>query len=246
MMHFSEHPDTLSSASEWQAVTAVGKVVWDNLPLLVAMDMLLAITALPAALIAFLAGGLFAPIVAALTIGPVWAGCIATTDQMLHAEETSPGILLRNIRSHVRSGIGVSLAPAAIFTVILATLRIYDAHPSQTWLLLPLYIDGCVAVAILLAQPAIFSIVTRTQLRGRGLWAASLGVVAASPMIVVGLVAFAIVVWLLVRISGPAVLLLMPAPLAIYLSAATWSVIKRGRPRAVRGMIRRSKYFGDH
>ncbi len=206
--------------------TQAGSTIWSNLPLLLVMDAVLFIGAIPTVALFFGGVSLLAPLVGAITLGPLWAGTVASTDHMIRDEVVSLRAFARNVSRHAGRGIRVSMVPAVVVTAILGTLAILEARPDQWWLLVPLFVDGSVLTLVCLASFSVFSLATTGGLKGWTLWRTSLGVVIASPMTALGTVALTVLLGFLVSWI-PGVLPVLPAPLAVYLSAAVWATIQR-------------------
>lgn len=207
----------------------VGEAIWSNLPLLLVMDGALFVAALPAAALFFFGGSLLAPLAAALALGPVWAGSVASADRMIRDEAVHVRDFAESVRQYAWRGISVSLVPAVVATAALGTLAILEST-GERWLLAPLFADGSVSILVFLAGFSVFSLATTGGLRGWALWRASLEVAAADPMATLGSVAILILLGFLVSVV-PGILPVLPAPLAVYLSAATWATIERERER---------------
>lgn len=202
------------------------KLSWRYLPLLVVMDALVTVAAIPVAALLFAGGFVVAPLLAALTVGAVWAGVVATTDRLVRDEEVSLQLLLRNIAEHALTGISVSLAPALIVSTGIGTLFAFAEAPDRTWLLPSLFVDGCALTLSLLAQPSLFSLATGPRLRGLALWKSTLSLIACHPMTIVPLPLIAVLSWLAVSLSGgPGLLFFTPALLALSGSAVTAAAI---------------------
>ena len=213
---------TLAESPALASPPAIAVLIWRNLPLLVAIDALILLAVLPAAGLAVSGHVAAAPLAAALFVGPLWAATVATTDELLRQRVVSLGLVLGNLGRHARTGISVGLPPAVLASLTVLTMQVLAAGPKQPWLLVPLFLDGCAATVVILAQPALFSLATASRLRGAALWKAALGVAALRPSTIIGLLAIALLLWLIVAVSGgPGLLLFVPAPLAVYFSATT-------------------------
>jgi uncharacterized membrane protein YesL len=204
----------------------VGKTIWSNLALLLAIDAVLFVVAIPMVALFFGGGSLLAALAGALTLGPFWAGTVASTDRMIRDEVVSLRVFVKNVRCYAGRGVMVSLVPAIVVTTILGTLAILEARPDEWWLFVPLFVDGSVLTLLFLATFSVFSLATTGRLKGWALWRASLEVVVANPMIALGTMALLVLLWFLVSLL-PGLLPVLPAPLAVYLSAAAWSTISR-------------------
>jgi uncharacterized membrane protein YesL len=204
----------------------VGKTVWSNLPLLLAMDAVLFVGAVPAVALFFGGSFVLAPLVGILTLGPLWAGTIASTDCMIRDEAVSLRTFAKKVRHNAGRGVRVSAIPATVISAILGTLAILEAKPDARWLFVSLLVDGSVLTLVFLAGFSAFSLVTTGGLKGWTLWRTSFQVVAAHPMTTLGTMALLVLLGLLVS-RVPGLLLLLPAPFAVHLSASTWSTVWR-------------------
>lgn len=222
----------------------VGRTIWDNLFLLLVMDAVLFVGAVPAISLFFTGGFLLAPLLAALTLGPLWAGTIAVTDRLIQDEAVSLRKFAQNVRCYARHGITVSMIPALVVTAPLATLTILQARPNEQWLFIPLFVSSTVSTLVFLAGFSVFSLATTGNLRGRALWRVSIALVVANPVITLGTVGIFVVVGFLVS-WVPGLLPLLPALLAVYLSAYTWGTISRWKeeeqPQDALGRDRRAE-----
>jgi uncharacterized membrane protein YesL len=208
----------------------VGRTLWSNLPLLLVIDAVLSVGAIPTIVLFFGGGSLLAPIVCAITLGPLWAGTVAAADRMVRDEAVSLRAYIEEVWRHAGCGVKVSLVPATIVTAMLGTLAILDTRPSAWWLFVPLSVDGSALILVFLAGFSVFSLATTSELRGWALWRASLGVVTASPVTALGTVALLVLLGLLVS-WAPGFLPVFPAPFAVYMSASTWATLGRWRER---------------
>jgi hypothetical protein len=201
------------------------QAIWYNLPVLLAMDLVLLAGAVPAAALLFGGGSLLAPLVAALTLGPLWAGVVASADGMVRDEAIGVRAFANNVRRFARRGVAVSLLPAAVVTAIVGTLGLLEASPGSRWLFVPLFVDGSVATLLVVAGFSAFSLATTGGLGGWHLWRTSLAVAAAGPMATVGTLALLVLLGFLCGWAGPGLLPFLPAPFAVYLSAITWNTV---------------------
>lgn len=201
------------------------RTIWYNLPVLLAMDLVLLAGAAPAAALFFGGGSLLAPLVAALTLGPLWAGVVASADGMVRDEAVGVRAFANNVRRFARRGVAVSLLPSAVATAMVGTLGLLEASPGSRWLFVPLFVDGSVATLLVVAGFSAFSLATTGGLGGRTLWRTSLAVAAAGPMATVGTLALIVLLALLCGWAGPGILPFLPAPFAVYLSAITWNTV---------------------
>jgi uncharacterized membrane protein YesL len=208
----------------------VGRTIWDNLFLLLVMDAVLFVGAIPTIVLSFTGGFLLAPLLAALTLGPLWAGTIAVTDRLIQDEAVSLRKFAKSVRCHARHGITVSVVPALVVTGALAALAVLQVRPNEKWLFIPLFVSGSVSTLVFLAGLSAFSLATTGNLRGQTLWRVSIMVVVTSPVITLGTLGIFVVMGFLVS-WVPGLLPLFPALLAVHLSAYTWEAISRWKER---------------
>jgi uncharacterized membrane protein YesL len=208
----------------------VGRAMWSNLPLHLAMDAALFVGAIPAIALFFGGGSVLAPLVGALTLGPLWAGTVATTDRMIRDEAAGMRTFAENTLRYAGQGVVVALVPAIILTSMLGTLAILDVRPDERWVLVLLLVDGTMLTLAFLAGLSVFSLATTGGLSGWTLWRASLETVVVGPVTTLGTVALLILLGFLVS-WAPGFLPVLPAPLAVYLSASTWATVGRWRER---------------
>jgi uncharacterized membrane protein YesL len=204
----------------------VAETAWSNLPLLLLMDAVLFVGAVP--MIVLFAGGVFllAPLAGALFLGPLWAGTVAATDLMVRDEAVSARDFLRAVRDHAGRGVAISTVPAAVATAALGALAVLETRPQALWVIAPLFVEGSLMVLVFLACFSAFSLATTGGLRGWTLWRASLELAAGNPLLTLGTVALLVLLGFLVSWL-PGMLVVLPALLAVHLSASTWAVIWR-------------------
>lgn len=204
----------------------VGRTIWDNLFLLLAMDAVLFVGAIPAIALSFTGGFLLAPLSAALTLGPLWAGTVAVTDRLIQDEVVSLRKYAKHVYCYARRGVAVSMVPAFVATAPLAALTILQVRPNERWLFIPLFVSGTVSTLVFLAAFSAFSLATTGNLRGQALWRESLAIVVTSPVITLGTVGILVIMGFLVSLV-PGLLPVFPALLAVHLSAYAWGATSR-------------------
>jgi hypothetical protein len=192
--------------------------LWHNLPILLALDLLVVVSVLPA----MVAARLWlpaAPLVAALTIGPAWATTVALTDQ-LTADRVRK---LRDIPTafwrHALVGVCVALPVAILLSVALSI---------GTLFVMGIAIAALVVVATLTA-PA-YSMAVTAGRRGWTLWRTAAAVAGARPLFTIGSIALLVLIATGLGSLGATLAIsiaaLLPAPLALYSSALTWYIVE--------------------
>jgi uncharacterized membrane protein YesL len=204
----------------------VAGLVWSNLPLLLALDAVLALAAVPA-VVAVLGGGyLVAPVLAGVTVIPVWTAVVAATDRMALGDAVSLRTWARLFCRHALRGLAIGLVVAAALTATLGALAARAALPDVGWLALPLVVDGSVLVLLAVAGLSAFTLATTGGLRGWTLVRAALELASTHKLATAGTVGLLVLLAFLVMwLPGTAVV--VPAPLAVYLSVWTAAAVGR-------------------
>jgi hypothetical protein len=221
LVSFTDTPDLADD----RPLARAGRVIWERLPALLMLDIAVLLAAAPVAMLALGGAPLAAIAIATLVTGPIWAGVVATVDRMVADEAVSilayPGI----VRSHAPSGVAISAVPAAVAAMLLGGVM-----APESWSAMPLLAGCSLAVIVLAASTAAYSLGTTGGLRGWPLWRAAIAVAAASPVATCGLIGLAVVLALLATQLGLVVLMVAPAPFAVVCSALTWATVERHRP----------------
>ncbi|MDQ3613569.1 MAG: hypothetical protein M3412_04490 [Chloroflexota bacterium] len=223
--HRASTPDSLD-------LSEIGRRIWDNLPLLLFIGLVLAASVLPVLLVASAGLAIVAFPVAVLTCGPVWAGIVAAADRLNLDAPVSVKAFFRLVCQHAVAGILVTLVPALLATALLGTISLWATNPESRWLLLPLLLDCSLAILVLASGVAVYSLATTSGLRGWNLWRASLAVAVASPLATVGSLTLFALSGLLLSHLAPLLLPVILAPFAVLSSAITWSTVNRHAPIA--------------
>lgn len=200
--------------------------LWQSLPLLLVLDAFIVISAIPV----FAAAYIWlpaAPLVAAVTVGPVWGTTTALTDQ-LTADRVRR---LRDIGSafgkHAVTGVRVA-APAAV----LASLVLHFLLVPWGLFVSVLAAAGLVVVAAL--TPAAYCLAVSAGRRGWVLWRTAAAVTGVRPLFTIGSIALLVVIATALSSLSPALALgiaaILPAPLAMYASALTWHIVEERNP----------------
>lgn len=204
----------------------VAVTVWAHLPVLLAANALLLLAAVPSVAVGLGGGYLFAPLLAAVAVGPVWAGAVASADRMVRGDAVPLRVLATDLRAYAGRGLRLGLVAGAAGTATTGALAVLDADPRQRWLLIPLVADVSVLVLLLVAGFSAFSLTTTGGLRGWTLLRASLELAAAHRAATAGTLGLIVLAGLLVG-WVPGTLAALPAPLAVYLSAWTFAAIRQ-------------------
>jgi uncharacterized membrane protein YesL len=211
----------------WRGLPAqVAALVWANLPLLLVLDAVLALAAVPAGVAVLSGGYLVAPVLAGMIVVPVWTAVVAATDRMAAGDAVSLRTWARLFCRHAVRGLAFGLVAAAASTATLGALAARAVLPELGWLALPLIVDGSVLVLLAVAGLSVFSLATTGGLRGWTLFRAALELAATHKLATAGTVGLLVLLAFLVMwLPGSAVVL--PAPLAVYLSVWTAAAVGR-------------------
>jgi hypothetical protein len=197
------------------------RALWAELPVLALGSGAVALPALAALL---LGAGVtpVTPLLLVLLAGPSWAALVACTNAIVLEGEAGPARLWRELRRHWADGMRVLAVPGVACALALADLSVYRARPGAatlTALTVASLVTGCTVLMSVVALP----LRVESGLRGRALWLMSGAVVTSRPLLGPGVLGLA---YLSVQL-GTAVLaslvILVPGPLALVISAGTWS-----------------------
>ncbi len=203
-----------------------GRVIWERLPALLALDIALLLAAIPALMLGFGGAPYAAVVVAALVTAPVWTGIVAMTDRMIRDEAVALRDYPGSVRDNAPRGIAIAAVPAAVAALILLTIEPAGSTLAG-WAAPLLLAETSLAIIVLTAMLAAFSLGTTGGLAAWPLWRASTAVVAANPVATAGLVALLVLLGALAEQLGLVVLMVAPAPFAVICSAMTWATVDR-------------------
>lgn len=197
------------------------QALWHDLPVVLLGSVLVC----AGVLTALLAGAGVTPVsllLLAVTAGPAWAALVATTDELVLGGDAGCADLLRNLRRHGTAGVRVALVPCTVTSLTVLSSSLY-AGSGELWLLAPLAV-GCVSsVVVVLAAVAAVPLRVQHGVRGRPLWVAAVGVVAGRPLIALGVVALVALGVLASTSLSASLLVLVPGPAALAVSAGVWT-----------------------
>ncbi|WP_163513599.1 hypothetical protein [Fodinicola acaciae] len=204
--------------------------LWQSLPLLLALDALLVIAAIPVLATArvWLPA---APLVAALTVGPAWATATALTDQLTADRVRRLSDIASAFREHALTGVRVA-APAAVLAS--AILHVLAVTTLNSWGLLALALATAALVVIGVLTPAAYCMAVTAGRHGWMLWRTAASVAGMRPLFTVGSIALLVATATGLSSLSPALALgiaaVLPAPLAMYASALTWYIVEERNP----------------
>lgn len=200
---------------------AAARLLWSHLPVLLLGSVLVTLAALAPALISpgLTPVGL---LVAAVTVGPVWAGLTATTNRLVGTGDATAIGLLRDVRRHAAAGIRTAAVPGVVLALGVLSLTLWQGT-HQLWLLGPLAVTAVVAVLSALAAVVAVPLRVRTGAHGRELWERAVELTAARPSVPLGVLAAAVLGVLAGTSVTASLLILVPGPLALLTSAALWT-----------------------
>ncbi len=109
-------------------------------------------------------------------------------------------------------------------SLMLATLELYGRNEGQSWMLVPVVVDGMLAMtALVLFFPASL-LAASSGLSGRQLWRQAALLAGVSPMATLGMLAGLATVWIVAQFVGPLAIVLMASPVALFTVAVfRWS-----------------------
>jgi hypothetical protein len=231
----------------------LGVKMWDNLPLLLGLDILCAAALGPALLLERFGLSIFAPVAAALFFCPAWMASTVLSSRIA-AGDSACGLteLPRALFKHAVRGIAIGLGPAVAVTCLIGTAAVWERYPQEKWLSVPLATDASLVALALAGGLVAFSLSASDHLRGIDLWRSSFALLASSRRDPLAKLLFGLVVVSTVAILDLHLLILLSGPICMYISAVTRSAraanteptsevpTESGHRRATAGPVRRS------
>lgn len=202
-------------------------LLWEGLPLLAALDLLLVLAGSVAAF-SLLTLGAAGPLLAAILLGPVWIGGTAACGRLLAGETPGARALLGEIRRHGRAGIALALPFGVVASLLLGTLAIGAGAEGPDWLLAPVAVDALVLVLLATGGTMVFTLAVETDLGGRARWLVALGLAGRNPMPCGGVLAAAVLLAISAANWGPFLASLLAGPGCLL----TTAVARRARREA--------------
>lgn len=214
--------------AEQPLALVAGRAIWDNLPHLLVIDLLFALAAMPALLIAAAGGVLAAPLLLAMGIGPIWLAALAAGEAMLDGEIVSPRRFLAFVRGLGARGIAMALIPGGIATVLLGTLQLAGEGETRRWMLAPVVVDGLALSLVAIVGLGAGWLAARGSAIDRGLLRRGALLAGSAPQAIGGMIAMLVLVAVSVQLIGPLMAIILAAPFALFVCACfRWVVATR-------------------
>jgi uncharacterized membrane protein YesL len=204
----------------------LARTIWSEMPLLMAANLLLTF-GISISLLIGLSIPPLGPILAAVLIGPVWLGTVAACDGILGNQGPGWRDLLKGIRHHARTAIGISLVPAAVGTILILSLDLVGRHHDQRWLWFPIGADAVVLTVLMLGAFTIFPLAVSSTSSGRERWIEALGFAGKHLTATLGMASLLVLLALSIRYTGPFFALVMSAPIAMLSTAVVRGYVGR-------------------
>jgi hypothetical protein len=195
----------------------IGRTIWENTPILIVIDLAIAIAALPALLVAGFGGLIVAPLLAAL-LGPVGIATLATANALLDGEAVGIARFAGLIRRSASPGIRLALIPGGIASPLIGTLTL-AGNEQRRWMLAPAIVDGLVLSGLLIAGVGAAWLVSRGAVVDRSLLRRGALIAGSAPQAIGALVAVAVLIALSVQVIGPLMAIVLAAPFGVFVSA---------------------------
>ena len=169
---------------------------------------------------------------AALLMGPLWISAIAVSRKLLDGDGVTTRTFIQTVREHGWLGVRLAIVPGGLLTLLLATLELYGRNEGQGWMLLPVAVDGLLALAaIVLFFPASLLAAADGD-AGKELWKRAALLAGLSPMATLGLLAGLATVWIIAQVVGPLAIVLLAGPVALFTVAVfRWALAAHGIER---------------
>jgi hypothetical protein len=213
-------------------VAAAALGYWAALPVLALASIPVLVVAVACAGAAF-AGAPIVAAIAAAAVGPAWALLAAVAHRVVlgvralgPADPASVRALPRLARATFAVGLRIVVVPVAAALLVAASAAAADA---ERVFLAALGVNAAALGGAVIVAPFAFAAMAAGAPDARAAWRIGAGVAAASPKVVIGTLAALVLVVTAARIAGTGVLLLLPAPLALVVAAATGAALERAR-----------------
>lgn len=211
-----------TAPSENEVLTHTLRGLWPSLPALLAASVALCLAGTLTVLVLPGLSPLSAVLGAALA-GPGGAALLATVGDIASTGQATVRTWWLKLRTLWGFGVRNSLPVGAVLAAFLGALAVWQ-RTSAVWALPSLGLSGACTVLGSLGMPAVLALgAARPGLRGRLLWICALHLVARSPLRFLAGPSVALLgVWAATAWSA-SLLLLVPAPAAVVMSAAVWT-----------------------
>jgi hypothetical protein len=164
--------------------------------------------------------------VAALALGPAWALLARVAQGVVAEAAPSLRALPQLARATFAPGLRVVAVPLVAALLVVASVAATRAEPL---FVAPLAVNVAALGGTLLVAPFAFAALAAGAPGARAAWRVGAGVAAASPRMVIGMLAALVLVATAARIVGTGVLVLVPAPTALAAASTTAAVVARAR-----------------
>lgn len=219
---FEETPEAV--VREDRLVVDVARIVWRELPILLAVNVACALAGVVVGVLArfsVVALLLAVPVV----IGPLAAVAFGVADRLTAGRAASLSLAARLLWSRGLVGARVLLPPGALAAAAYAGLAIPGLPTAvRLGVLVPCGMALTVAAA---ALPAALSLSVTAGLTGVRRWRSALAVAVTKPMLTLGGLALGVLCCGAVNVFGAGLLIALPAPFAVFCSALTWAAVDR-------------------
>jgi hypothetical protein len=196
----------------------IGRTIWENSPILIVIDLTIAIATLPALLVAGFGGLIVAPLLLAITAGPVGLATLAAANALLDGEAVSIGRFAGFVRGSVASGLRLALIPGGVASILIGTLTL-AGDEQRRWMLAPAIVDGLTLSGLLIAGIGAAWLASRGENVNRALLRRGALIAGSAPQAIGGIVAVAVLIALSVQPIGPLMAIVLAAPFGVFVSA---------------------------
>lgn len=204
----------------------LGRLIWTELPMLAAINLGFCLGASIVLMIAMAIPPL-APLAAAVLLGPLWAGAIASALRIADGDAGGIAVLMADTCRHARTGLRLALPPAFVATVLLGTASLFAAAGRPAWMFAPIALDLVVVSVLALGSIWVVPIGVSAPFRGRRRWIEAFATGGRHPAATLGIAAIGVLATLSAVRIGPFGALILPGPICL-LIAATYRSIAAG------------------
>ncbi len=226
----------MSTSTERDVVRRAAGLLWSELPVLLAGSVLVAVAW---AAVRALSGWVswLSVLGAGLVVLPIFAVLLRGCEVLLTGEHFGFTALVRELPRSFGRAVRVTVVPTVATCLTLVAVLAWQVSGS-VWMLASVVVGAVITVVACYAGLIALPYAVRTGAGWREVWTAALYVASRNPVLVLGAAsALALGVWAAAYLSV-ALVLLLPAPLALIWASAATAAVHRSRLRLSEQLVR--------
>lgn len=194
--------------------------IWDNLPLLIVVDVVFIVFCTPW-FIFMLAGLNMLSLWSIVLAAPAFAGVMYLAGKIAKGETCKMKDLFFGVCRFFRRALMVGIITVLLLFISIQTFRIITANPEQKWLMIPWIFQLSCLIFLGVLHAYIFPVMTLYDTNLKTVFTTSLKLVAKYKMPTIGIISLMILMALTARLIWIGLILVFPAILAVFMSNLT-------------------------